>query len=103
MKILLGVSVSTPNTVVFGKRGRFPLFIKCVVRCIKFWWHVIHLSKTKLPRGLLHANREVILVVVGCNIGVVIADVRAAVGSPHWLEEPPHLPHWPLPAGATRV
>ena len=36
-KRFLHVRNKTPNDVVYGELGRFPLFIPATVRCVKYW------------------------------------------------------------------
>ena len=33
----LGVPIRTPNKMVYGELGRFPLFVASYVRCVKYW------------------------------------------------------------------
>ena len=48
MKRFLGVPLHTSNKVLYGECGRYPLYIKNTVECIKYWLKVISLPNTRL-------------------------------------------------------
>ena len=50
LKKLLQVSPRTPNTMVYGETGRYPLYINAYVNCIKYWLRLTRLSSNRLPR-----------------------------------------------------
>jgi hypothetical protein len=49
-KKILNVGQQTPNKMVSGDLGRFPLYIQTAVRCIKYWLRVVALPDEKLPK-----------------------------------------------------
>lgn len=50
LKKLLNVSPRTPNDIVYGETGRYPLYIFTYVACIKFWLRVTRMESFRLPR-----------------------------------------------------
>ena len=48
-KRFLGVPARTPNKMVYGELGRFPLFIITYVRCIKYWFRLLQMEQNRLP------------------------------------------------------
>ena len=48
-KRFLNVSVQTPNKMIYGDLGRYPMFITSAVRCVKYWLRI-----TNLPDERLH-------------------------------------------------
>ena len=48
-KRYLGVPIRTPNKMVYGELGRFPLFIASYVRCVKYWFRLLQMEHTRLP------------------------------------------------------
>ena len=50
MKKLLGVELRTPNDLVYGELGRYPLSINASVRCIRFWIKILRMDSRRLPK-----------------------------------------------------
>ena len=48
MKRFLGVPLHSSNKLLYGETGRYPLFIRTAVKCVKYW-----LKLTKLPLSRL--------------------------------------------------
>ena len=48
-KQFLGVPIMTPNKMVYGDLGRYPLFINSYVSAIKYWFRVISMSQDRMP------------------------------------------------------
>ena len=48
-KRYLGVPLRTPNKMVYGELGRFPLFVASYVRCVKYWFSLLQMEHTRLP------------------------------------------------------
>ena len=48
-KRFLGVPICTPNKLIYGELGRYPLFINSYVRCLKYWFRLLHLNENRLP------------------------------------------------------
>ncbi|XP_067684346.1 uncharacterized protein [Haliotis asinina] len=61
-KTFLGVKMSTPDVMVYGECGRFPLHIFQQTRVIKYWIKLLNMSSHRLPKKcyemmlLLHEN-----------------------------------------------
>lgn len=49
-KRFLGVPRSTPNKIVYGDIGRYPLYIASAVKLIKYWFKLLSMSRDRLPR-----------------------------------------------------
>ena len=49
-KKFLNVSDRTPNTMVLGELGRYPLFINCYMKAFKYWLRLLKMSNVRLPR-----------------------------------------------------
>ena len=50
IKKLLGVRKQTPNCLIYGETGRYPLCIESKIRCIKYWYKIINMEPARLPR-----------------------------------------------------
>jgi len=49
-KVFLGVKLRTPNDLVYGDTGRYPIVINSVIRCIKYWLKLVKMPDLRLPR-----------------------------------------------------
>ena len=49
-KRFLGVPVRTPNKMVYGDLGRFPLFINRYISCIKYWFRLLEMGNDRLQK-----------------------------------------------------
>ena len=49
-KHFLGVPISTPNKIVYGELGRYPLFITTYIRSIKFWLRLLKLGHRRITK-----------------------------------------------------
>ena len=49
-KKLLNVSLRTPNTMVYGEIGRYPIFIDSIVRVTKYWHKLITMAPDRIPK-----------------------------------------------------
>ena len=49
-KRFLGVPVKTPNKMVYGDLGRYPLFVNSYVACLRYWFKLLRLDFHRLPR-----------------------------------------------------
>ena len=49
LKHYLGVDRRTPNDLVYGEVGRFPIQINARVRCIRHWLKLMRLEEHRLP------------------------------------------------------
>ena len=50
MKRYLNVSSRTPNTVIYGELGRYPLYINARIRSVRYWLKLLRMSSTRYPR-----------------------------------------------------
>ena len=48
-KRVLNVAPRTPNKMVYGELGRYPLYINCYIRAVKYWFRVLHMDAERLP------------------------------------------------------
>ena len=53
LKRYLGVVRRTPNDLVDGEVGRFPIQINACVRCIKYWLKLMLMEEHRLPLSCL--------------------------------------------------
>ena len=49
LKQFLNVAVKTPNVMVYGDTGRYPLYIGATMRMLKYWLKVLRMDKDRLP------------------------------------------------------
>ena len=49
-KRFLNVSMQTPNKMIYGDLGRYPMFITSAVRCVKYWLRIVNLPDERLPQ-----------------------------------------------------
>ena len=49
-KRFLKASVQTPNHMIYGDLGRYPMFISSAVRCVKYWLRITNLPDERLPK-----------------------------------------------------
>jgi len=49
-KRFLGVPLKTPNKMVYGELGRYPLYVNSSIRCIKYWLKVTQMAPHRLPK-----------------------------------------------------
>jgi hypothetical protein len=49
-KRLLNVSVKTPNTMVYGELGRYPLYIDSAIYAIRYWFKLQNMLLARLPK-----------------------------------------------------
>ena len=50
MKRFLSISLHSSNKLLYGETGRYPLFIRTAVKCIKYWIRLIRLPLSRLCR-----------------------------------------------------
>ena len=50
LKKFLGVSLKTPNNIVYGETNRYPLKITAALKCIRFWLKLTQMEQHRLPR-----------------------------------------------------
>lgn len=49
-KKFLGVSLHASNKLVYGELGRYPLYVKSAVRCLKYWFRLLKLPDTRYAK-----------------------------------------------------
>ena len=49
MKKFLCVDKRTPNDLVYGELGRYPIYINSKVRCIRYWLKLLQMNENRLP------------------------------------------------------
>jgi hypothetical protein len=49
MKRFLPVERRTPNDLIYGELGRFPIYLNSYVKCIKYWLKLVHMNENRLP------------------------------------------------------
>ena len=49
LKRFLNTSLRTPNVIIYGETGRYPLFVNIYVKCIKFWLRILKMPPHRLP------------------------------------------------------
>jgi hypothetical protein len=48
-KRFLGVPARTPNKMVYGDLGRYPLYVNSYVSCLRFWFKLLDMKFERLP------------------------------------------------------
>ena len=49
LKKFLGVTMKTPNDLVYAETNRFPLHVVSAVRCVRYWLKLTRMDKHRLP------------------------------------------------------
>jgi hypothetical protein len=49
-KRFLGVPLKTPNKMVYGELGRYPLYVMSTIRCITYWFKILQMSDNRMPK-----------------------------------------------------
>ena len=57
-KRFLHVGLQTPNKMVLGDLGRYPLYITSAMRCVKYWLKLTRLPVERLPRKAYQMLRQ---------------------------------------------
>jgi hypothetical protein len=50
LKNFLAVDRRTPNDLVYGETGRFPIYVVSAVNCIRYWLKLLQMNSNRLPR-----------------------------------------------------
>jgi hypothetical protein len=48
-KVFLGVPIQSPNKMVYGDLGRYPLFVDTYMSTIKYWFKILKMEPDRLP------------------------------------------------------
>ena len=49
LKRFLNVSIRTPNVMVYGETGRYPLFVNIFVKTVKYWLRILKMPDHRFP------------------------------------------------------
>ena len=58
LKSFLDVSYRTPNLMVYGDTGRYPMYIFAILRCVKYWLKILKMDVKRLPKKVYHMMIE---------------------------------------------
>ena len=50
MKRFLHVTSITPNDIVYGELGRYPVYINSYLSCVRYWLKIINMDERRLPK-----------------------------------------------------
>ena len=50
LKRFLNVSIRTPNVLVYGETGRYPLFVNVYVKCVRYWLRIQKMDNDRYPK-----------------------------------------------------
>jgi hypothetical protein len=50
IKLFLNVPLHSSNRMVYGETGRYPLYIRAYLKCVKYWLKLLKLPSTRLCR-----------------------------------------------------
>ena len=57
LKKYLKVEMRTPNDMIYGETGRYPIMLNGIIKCIRYWLKLVTMPNNRLPRKayiLLH-------------------------------------------------
>jgi hypothetical protein len=58
IKTFLGVPIQTPNKMVYGDSGRYPLYIDTNIRAVKYWLKLLKMKEDRLPCQAYHMLQD---------------------------------------------
>ena len=85
-KRLLGVSMKTPNALIYTELNRFPLTIDSIMRSIKYWIKILQLPHDRFPRQAYEREKNKINKVNGWGNNLKKQLERNGFGNV-WLDE----------------
>jgi hypothetical protein len=50
LKKFLGVSMQTPNDLIYGETNRYPIYLNSAVRCLRYWLKLTQMDDCRLPK-----------------------------------------------------
>jgi len=50
LKSFLNVPNGTPNLMIYGDTGRYPLYVKAILRCVKYWLRILSMDNKRYPQ-----------------------------------------------------
>ena len=60
-KRFLNVSPKTPNAMVYGELGRYPLYIDSTLRALKYWFKLQSFFLVRIPRQAYEMDKNRLL------------------------------------------
>lgn len=54
----LGVPMCTPNNMVYGDLGRYPLYVNSSTNTIRYWFKLLEMDQSRLPHKAYHMLLE---------------------------------------------
>ena len=86
LKKMLGVTKKTPNCLVYGETGRYPLYVDSRVRAVSYWLKIVNMDEDRLPK--LAYRRELLERRKKYNWALEIKNILDRAGfSNVWLEQ----------------
>ena len=52
MKQFMNVHVKTPNVMIYGDTGRYPLSVNATIRLVKYWLKILRMDEERLPKRI---------------------------------------------------
>ena len=49
MKRFLGIGTKTPNDLVYGELGRYPIYLNSIICCVRYWLKLVSMEERRLP------------------------------------------------------
>ena len=49
LKRFLNVDSKTPNDLIYGELGRYPIYLNSYIKCIKYWLHLTRMDNKRIP------------------------------------------------------
>ena len=50
LKKFLGLSMRTPNDLVYGETNRYPVYINSAVQCLRYWFKLLEMEARRIPK-----------------------------------------------------
>ena len=62
LKSFLNVPSRTPNLMIYGDTGRYPLYVQAILRCVKYWLRILGMDSKRYPKKvyemMIHTNNS---------------------------------------------
>ncbi|RUM94596.1 MAG: hypothetical protein DSZ28_02380 [Thiothrix sp.] len=58
LKWLLNVDSRTPNTMIYGETGRYPLRINAALRSVKYWLRILRMDSERYPHKIYEMMKD---------------------------------------------
>ena len=69
IKKFLNVGQTTPNTMVYGETGRYPLYVDTYINVVKYWFKLKKMDRNRLPRQALEMSEMSVRDIRNCVNG----------------------------------